>query len=354
MKNQRILYILIAILFIWLIVLTAQQQKEPSASEETVINNVVNGFSTDLTTIAEERAPAIATVESGSNLCTAFFYRSNGEKSYFLSTYHTLSPENITLRLENGFVTEATVTGFDIFSDLCLLEAEIPYTITEIPFGNEELLKKGEFLLTFGTPRSAEYSPTVSLAMVSSRRTTVNNLLTYQENEYSYYLDLIQLSSNLTGGYSGGPVFNMSGELVGMNCFSMRSSDGVSFALPVSELSLIAEKMYDGENVVKTMFGIRGRAVRDMPNYEKATLAIELTQLEGYYVDSIHADSLALHAGFEPGDILLRVNEERIVSEESFMRSQYTEAEEYDFAVLRGGEEMHLHLSITKESEEGE
>ncbi|MBQ1289207.1 MAG: serine protease [Erysipelotrichaceae bacterium] len=351
MKLQRLLLVLVAILFVWVLVLTSQLGKEPAASEETVINNVVSGFSTDLTKVAEERAPAIATVESGSSLSTAVFYRSAGGKSYFLTTYHALSPEAISLRLENGYTAEAAVKGFDVYSDVCLLETEIPYELSEVPFGNAELLQKGEFLLTFGAPRIAEYSPSVALAMVSSRKTTVNNLLNYQDGDYSYYLDLIQISSNLTGGYSGGPVFNMNGELVGMNCFSLRSSDGVSFALPVNEISFIAEKLLNGENVDKTMFGIRGKPVRDMRNYEKAAMAIELTQLEGYYIENLHADSLGIHAGLQPGDILLSVNGEKIVSETDLLKAQYEDTGTYDLLVSRNGEQTELHLSIEKESE---
>ena len=108
MKLQRLLLVLVAILFVWVLVLTSQLGKEPAASEETVINNVVSGFSTDLTKVAEERAPAIATVESGNSLSAAVFYRSAGGKSYFLTTYHALSPEAISLRLENGYTAEST------------------------------------------------------------------------------------------------------------------------------------------------------------------------------------------------------------------------------------------------------
>ena len=351
MKLQRLLLVLVAILFVWVIVLTTRLGKEPAANQETVINNVITGFSTDMTKVAEELAPEIVTVECGNSLSAAVFYRAQDGKSYFLTTYHTVSPEGVTLRLENGITAEAVIKGFDVYSDICLLETEIPYELTEVPFGNAELLKKGEFLLTFGAPRVAEYSPSVALAMVSSRKTTVNNLLNYQDTDYSYYLDLIQISSNLTGGYSGGPIFNMNGELVGMNCFSLRSSDGVSFALPVNEIDLIAQKLLNGENAGKTMFGIRGKAVQDMRNYEKAALAIELTQLEGYYVENLHADSLGIHAGLQPGDILLSVNGEKIITETDLLKAQYADTETYDLQVIRGGETTELHLSIEKEGE---
>ena len=354
MKLQRLLLLLIAILFVWVVVLTTQLNKEPAVSEETIINNVVSGFSTDLTKVAEERAPAVVTVESGGTLSAALFYRSENGKSYFLTTYHTLSEEGITLHLENGLVSEAAIKGFDVFSDICLLEAEIPYEISEVPFGNAELLKKGEFLITFGAPRVVDYSPAVSLAMVSNKKTTVNNLLNYEENDLTYYIDLIQMSSILTAGYSGGPVFNMNGELVGMNCFTLRSSDGTSFALPVNEISLIAEKLINDQAVNKTMFGIRGEPVANMRNYEKASLAIELTQIEGYYVENLHSDSLGLYAGLLPGDILLAVNGEKINSESDLLKAQYSGLGEYDLQVSRMGEPVALHLSIEKESEPAE
>ncbi|MBR2552023.1 MAG: serine protease [Erysipelotrichaceae bacterium] len=354
MKLQRLLLVLIAILFVWNVVLTSQLNKEPAVSEETIINNVVNGFSTDLTKVAEERAPAIVTVESGGTLSTALFYRSENGKSYFLTTYHTLSADSITLRLENGLVSEAAIKGFDVFSDICMLEAEIPYEIAEVPFGNAELLQKGEFLLTFGAPRVVDYSPGVSLAMVSNKKTTVNNLLNYEDYELTYYIDLIQMSSILTAGYSGGPVFNMNGELVGMNCFTLRSSDGTSFALPVNEISLIAEKLLRGEPANKTMFGVRGKPVANMRNYEKASLAIELTQIEGYYIENLHSDSLGLHAGLQPGDILLSVNGEKINSESDLLRAQYSGLGEYDLQVNRKGEALALHLSIENGSEPAE
>ena len=94
--------------------------------------------------------------------------------------------------------------GFDIFADLAIIEVEIPFETKTIKTGDALMCKPGEFIISIGTPVSLEYKGSVDLGMISSKIITIENDIKYDDNFYSYYLDVIELSNkpSITSEYS--------------------------------------------------------------------------------------------------------------------------------------------------------
>lgn len=342
MKNNRIIYILFAIIIIWLLTISITSQNKTSNEETTVVNQYnISGFSTDFTSIVENNKSSIVTINADGVISSGSIYVENEGKAYIISTYHGVSgAHNINVVFDSGYSTNGKILGFDIFADLAIIEIEIPFETKAIKTGDALMCKPGEFIISIGTPISLEYKGSVDLGMISSKVITIENNIKYDDKFYSYYLDVIELSSNLQNGYSGAPVINMNGEVIGM--VTMAYKENMTFALPINEIRIIADKIIDDEEYSKTQFGIKGQYIGNMENYQKTNLNISINIFEGLYVEKLNISSLAYTSGIRSGDIITSINGVDLIDNMSLLNFAYSNETNFEFKVIRNNEEIIL------------
>ena len=343
MKNNKLINLFLIIVFAWLFILTLE--KSLPQEKKTVIEQEIVGISTDLTKICKERDGSVATLLNDGNIASAFFYRKDNNKSYFITSYHAIGDNN-TLVFDSGYKVNVDLYSYDPFTDLAILETELPFEIDPIPFGDASLLDKGEFLLAYGSPLSLEYANSVSLALVSSPLRTINNHITFDDNNFSYYQSLIQLSTSLLPGYSGGPLFNMAGELVGMIIFQNRNENSLCFALTSNEIKICADTLIASKSFNHTLIGLKADFITNLRSYERAALDIPLDLHYGLYINDIKDNSIADLAKLKKGDILLSVNGIKIEEFDDYLSLAYEKIEYYRFEVLRDGKHLDLTLEV--------
>ncbi len=340
MKNNRLLTILIIILCIWCIILSAEVKNLKSKEDSTIVNQYeINGISSDFTRIIDEVSSGVVTINADGNILSGFVYRQERDEVYILSAYHGVSNVNsITVLFGSSYSVPGELVGHDVYSDLALIRIVTPYLIEPLKTADASLLKKGEFLIAIGTPVSQDYAGSVELCMVSENDSQIENVITVEEERHSYYLNVIQLTSTLASGYSGSPLFNMNGEVVGMNTMALNSS--LNFALTINEARLVADQLYENMSVKRTPLGIRGTFIRDMYNHEKANLNIGIETINGIYIQKLKENSPAYVAGLRPGDVLVAVNDEEIADLGSYLKILYSDNEEMNFRYVRNGETL--------------
>ena len=223
MKSNRLIYILILIIIVWLTVISGNVFNKKTDNSENIVNEYeVTGFSTDLTKIVEEAESSIVTINTESSILSGFVYRQINDDVYIVSAYHGLSnASNIAVTFASTYTTSGELIGYDIYLDLAIIKVNTPYQIKELKAADANILKKGEFIISIGTPVSIDYASSVELGMISLKNLFVENSILVDEERHNYYLNLIELSSNLQSGYSGSPVINMNGEFVGMNTMNL-------------------------------------------------------------------------------------------------------------------------------------
>ena len=345
MKNNynRLLTILIAIIFIWLffISFSSNQKKE---NQSIVINEYnVSGISTDLTSVVEQNKNSVVTIQSDGSLLSGFVYKQEQDKIYILTAYHGVAnANNINVLFGSSYSTIGTLVGFDIYTDLAVLQIESPYTIDALKLGDASLLKSGEFVISIGTPTSIEYAGSVQLSMISLPLLSIENSITYDSARYNYYLDVIQLGNSLKTGYSGSPVLNMVGEVVGMN--TMTNLDN-SFAISANEIRIIADKIINQEQINRNIFGFNATLIKDMPNYEKTNLNLDIQTISGMYIRKVDSASLAEHAQILVGDVVVKINDIEINNFNDYLSAVYNESEMYSFEVLRNNQTILLGVT---------
>ena len=338
MKNNRLLYVLIVVLTVWCVILSSELSSLKSREASAIVNRYeINGFSTDFTRIIDKISPGVVTINADGNILSGFVYRQEEDNVYILSAYHGVSNVgSITVTFGSSYTLSGELVGHDIYTDLALIRITTPYLIEPLKLSDATLLKKGEFLITTGTPLSQDYAGSVQLCMVSENDRQIENTVSVGEERYSYYLDVVQLSSSLAAGYSGSPLFNMSGDVVGMNTMALNSS--TSFALTINEAKIVADLLLNHSEVKRHQFGIKGSFLGDMHNYEKSNLDIGIDTINGIYVQKVKENSPASLAGLKPGDVVTSINGEEIADLNDYLKAMYSEEEEISFAYLRSGE----------------
>ena len=343
MKNNRLLYLLVFAAFFWLAVLTFLPQEPETANGDVYITNEVSGFSTDLTKVAKEKEAALVSVETPAGLSSGLFYSRRGEESYFLCVFNTRPEGEIVLHFANGYSLQASLKGYDPYTGLALLEAAFPYDITPITEGDTSLLQKGEFALALGSPQSLDYSGSAALCLVADPEVSIERELRTENGTSAYYLDLIALSTRLNSSFRGGPVFNMGGELIGIDILSLSQED-IAYILPAEETFLLAEKLMNGEE--RKLLGLRGISVADMPDYQRSAYGIELSLLNGLYIRDVLPGSPAERLGLHTEDILLELNGEKIGQRRDLLPVTYRMQDDLTALVRREGAEVRLNIHL--------
>ena len=336
-NNNRLAYLLIGLLVVWSLILTVFVfDKDDRTNSTQIVNEYkVDGFSTDFTEVIDVNKTSVVSINCNGAISSGFVYKQDDNKVYIVTTYHGLNGGVISVSFNNVFNAYASLLGHDKYSDLAVIQIESPYSIKPLTLADSSILKDGEFVVSIGTPSSFEYAGSVELGMVSSDTRVIENSITVDDVTSNYYLDVIQLSANLKPGYSGSPVLNMNGEVVGM--VTMNIQDGFNFAITSNEIKIIADKLISEQQVTKYQLGIKGSYIENMPMFERSNLNLSVETIYGLYVEKLLDGSVALPAGIKAGDVILSINDVELHNMNDYLNVVYSETGSLKFEVLRDG-----------------
>ena len=222
---------------------------------------------------------------------------------YILTNHHVVDgADEIVVRFSDRREFTAEVVGTDRRSDLALLKIEA----TELPvlkFAKPDRLKVGAWVLAIGSPFGLDYSASVGIVSAIGRSIPTNK----GEN----YVPFIQTDVAINPGNSGGPLFNLDGEVVGINSqIYSRSggSIGLSFAIPASVATGVVEQLKENGSVQRGWLGVVIQDVdRDLAR------SLDLDKPQGALINAVEPDSPADKGGINPGDVIVRFNNQPIV-----------------------------------------
>lgn len=346
MKNNRLIYILITLLTIWCIGLTVFNINQEKQENNAVINQYeINGFSTDFTKIVDEKQASIVSINASGSISTGFVYKQENDLTYIITCYHSIADaNNIFVYFKNGSGFEAKIVGTNAYADIAVLSVSLPYEIEPLLLADADTVSSGEFVISIGTPSSLEYSNSVEIGMVSNSIRTIENNIDFNDENIVYYLDVIQLSSNLKPGYSGSPILNMNGEVIGVVTMSL--DERFNFAVTSNETEIIADKLIAGQDIKKYQLGIKGTYIEDMPMYEKTNLDLPVDVTYGLFVDRLMDNSVTLLAGVKTNDVILQINKTKLNNINDYLNIVYSETDAIEYTVFRNGETLTYKVNI--------
>jgi serine protease Do len=257
------------------------------------------------------------------------------------------SPTSVTVTLPSGEAYEATVLGSDQLTDLALLQMEGDTTFPHISFSESDDVEVGEWAIALGNPFGLFElgDPTVTVGVVSAK----NRDFRPDPSNPRVYIDMIQTDASINRGNSGGPLLNSLGEVIGINTFIFTGgtgsgSVGLGFAIPSGRVQLILEQLANTGRV-EYDFDL-GMNTRSMT--EGLVVRYNLPYIQGLLVTEINRSGPAFDAGLMPGDIILQIDENRVVNNlhGSALLRQFSVGDSVDMMLLRGGERYETTVAL--------
>lgn len=223
------------------------------------------------------------------------------EDGYILTNQHLARSPNTRLivNLENGETAQGKVIWCDENIDLAIVKVD-KKNLIPAKIGDSDNLKIGEEVLAIGNPLGVEFQRTTTKGIVSG----LNRTLKFEENDNTVLMeDLIQTDASINTGNSGGPLINLSGEVVGINTVKITSAEGMGFAVPIDIVLPILNKIENGKKIKEAKLGAFVYD-KEIVKYTKSSKNIE----KGLYVTDVSKLGAAEKAGIRKGDILISVD----------------------------------------------
>ncbi len=220
----------------------------------------------------------------------------DAEEGYIVTNNHVIqNADEVRVTFHDDETIEAEVIGMDEKTDIAILKVDTDKKLTELKFGDSNDLRIGDWILAIGNPFGL--GGTVTAGIVSAQRRDINA---------GPYDNFIQTDASINRGNSGGPMFNVNGEVIGINTaiFSPTGgSVGIGFAIPSSITEPVITQLIKYGRTRRGWLGVRIQEVT-----EEIAESLGLDDPEGALVASVIENSPAEDAAIKPGDIILEFN----------------------------------------------
>ena len=222
------------------------------------------------------------------------------EQGHIITNNHVIeNASEISITLADNRQFPAQVIGRDLKTDIALLKISPNTKLTPVKFGNADKIRVGDWILAIGNPFGLGGSVTAGIVSAKSRDIAAGP-----------YDNFIQTDASINQGSSGGPMFNLSGEVIGINTaiFSTNGgSMGIGFAIPINSVDYVIAQLKESGQVQRGWIG-----VKIQPTTEEIRTSLGLSGTEGVIVSEVEPNSPAAKAGVEVGDIILSFDDQKI------------------------------------------
>ena len=223
------------------------------------------------------------------------------EKGIVVTNNHVIEgAEDIIVSVNGSTEYKAKVIGKDPYMDIAVLKIESEKKFIPVSFGDSDKARIGDWVIAIGNPYG--FGGTVTSGIISSRNRDIG---------LTRYDDFIQTDASINIGNSGGPLFNLDGEVIGINTAiiapGQSGSIGIGFAIPSNSASNVISQLLEFGETKRGWLGVRIQEVtKEIAEVEK------LEKPEGALVASVSENSPANKAGIKAGDIILEFDGKRV------------------------------------------
>lgn len=241
--------------------------------------------------------------------------------------------DEILIELFSGEELKATLVGTDPKTDIALLKVEYDKPLSFVKFGNSDLARVGDWVMAVGNPLGQGFS--VSAGIISARNRALRGS----------YDDFIQTDAAINRGNSGGPLFNMEGEVLGVNT-AIISPNGGSIGIGFSMASNVVSKVVDQlEKYGETRRGWLGVSIQDVS--DDIAVAKDLESTDGALVTNT-PDGPAKNAGVKVADVIISFDNQLIKNTRALVKIVgATEVGKIvKITVMRNGEKKVLEVTV--------
>ena len=222
------------------------------------------------------------------------------ERGLVVTNNHVIQDaEDIIVRVNDDKEFKAKVIGADPLSDIAVLQLDTKEKFIPVKFGNSDNARIGDWVIAIGNPFGL--GGTVTSGIISARNRSIG---------LSRYEDYIQTDASINSGNSGGPLFDMNGDVIGINTaiLGRSGSIGIGFSIPSNSAKTVIDQLIKFGETKRGWLGVRIQDVtKEIADVEK------LDEPRGALVASVAENSPSDNAGVKAGDIILEFNGQKIM-----------------------------------------
>ena len=298
--------------------------------------------------IVKRVAPAVVTIFTTSKdpkknaIGSGFVIDADG---FIVTNDHVIdNATKIVVQFENGKNAEATLVGTDKPTDVALLKVTVTWPVTFVMFGDDRDSEVGDWVLAMGSPDAKPGTVTAGILSARGRDGVEGG---------SMFTDYLQIDAAINHGNSGGPTFNMLGEVIGVNTLASYNSidprtgvgernEGLGFAIPSSTVSVVVQGLRSG----RFNRGLLGVFLD--PLTETDAIALGLSDTKGALVTKIVEGSPAEKAGVKINDVILKIDDNVVENNLDCLRkiSLLQPGQTAAFTIWRDKAELALSVTV--------
>jgi len=253
---------------------------------------------------------------------------------YIVTNDHVVqNADKIVVTLSDGTELPARVMGVDELTDVALIKVEAPRALPAVTFGNSRDVQVGDWVVAAGNPYNIGGS--VTAGIVSARGRNIG------EGPFD---DFIQIDAPINPGNSGGPVFDESGQVVGMNTAIVSPSGGsvgIGFAIPAEIVSRIVTELRRNGHVERGWIGVSIPPDEEQPGGS------------GVQIDTVDRSGPAAHAGLRPGDVVVAVDGQPVDTANALIKAiaDHSPGTRVRVTVQREGRAIEMPVTVGRRPE---
>ena len=269
---------------------------------------------------------------------------------YIVTNNHVITAEgqgeveSISVTLPSGDEYPARIIGRDSASDLAVLKINAGHPLPFVKFGNSREARVGDWVIAIGDPFGL--GGTVTAGIISA--------LTRNTGTGSAYDRYIQTDAAINRGNSGGPMFDMKGQVIGINnaIFSPNGgSIGIGFAIPADIAQPIVERLMNGQAIERGYLGVRIQPVTD-----DLADSLGIPHNRGEFIQGVEPGKAGAIAGLKAGDVVIRVNGHEVTPNDtlSYLVANSPPGSRVTLDLIRDGHPLTVNATVGKRPSEEE
>jgi serine protease Do len=236
--------------------------------------------------------------------------------------------DEINVIMNDGTKIRAEIVGVDKKTDLAVLKFKPAKPLTAVKFGDSDKLRLGEWVVAIGNPFSL--GGTVTAGIVSAKNRDISS------GPYDSY---IQTDAAINRGNSGGPLFNLDGEVIGVNTLIISPSGGsigIGFAVPSKTVAGVVSQLQQFGELRRGWLGVRIQQVTD-----EIAESLNIRPARGALIAGVEDKGPAKPAGIEPGDVVIKFDDKDIKEPKDLSRvvADTAVGKEVNVVIIRKGQE---------------
>jgi len=260
----------------------------------------------------------------------------DAEAGIIVTNNHVIDgADSIEVNFADGSKLKAELVGADSKTDLAVLKVEPVTPLTEVPLGRSDVMRIGDWVMAIGNPFGL--GGTVTVGIISARGRDINS---------GPYDNFIQTDAAINRGNSGGPLFNMNGEVIGINTAIISPSGGsigIGFAVPTELAINVIDQLREFGETRRGWLGVRIQPVTD-----EIAESLGMDDAKGALVAGIIRGGPVDDGSIEPGDVIIRFDGKDVDAMRDLPRvvAESPVGKAVDVIVIRKGEEQTVKVTL--------